>query len=203
MIDTAYERHKARCRERQRLESLTGRDVGKIPEVVDPNRRSAALKSEAAFAKAYLKSAGKLMMLTTTPMISSRSVCAPDQQSAIAVALWAALGKVYDPIILAARTRSAAAEILDLLKRELEMNPLLYEDFPNVTHAIRWLQGVYQRRPTCQGNPVPMSIRPQQLILPDTSTGTAGPRILAVKRSRAAIAVAGQPGALIVIVAGH
>jgi hypothetical protein len=135
--------------------------------------------------------------------ISSGTAQVPDDKSAVALAVWAAFSGAYDTVVIGARTKSAATEVLERVRYELELNDLLNQDFPEFTHPIRCLQGIYQRRLVCQGRPVFMSIRPNQIVLPNTASGAAGPRVLAMKRKQATIVTASQSNALLIALMGR
>ena len=146
--------------ERSRERTRKGSEIGEIPPVKNPARREAcrnnlalALRTyfpascEWEFSPAHLrmisrdeeiaKSGGR--NLRALPRGSGKTTIA--ENAAILEALYGR--KRYIPIFGA--DKRAAESSIDAIKMELSENDLLYEDFPEVCHAVRALENKPQR----------------------------------------------------------
>lgn len=156
----AYEEHKRRAYERQAAISLSGRDLGELPEVGDPERRERCRENFRAFCEAYF---GETFNLGWSP--DHLKVIARIEQAVLrgglfalamprgsgksslteAAAQWALLYGHREFVVLVGATESAAVEMLGSIKTELESNDTLAEDFPEVCAPIRALEGITSR----------------------------------------------------------
>lgn len=136
-------------------------DIGQIPPVVDPARRARCRDSLLEFLTTYFPaSTGKhpfsqdhldfIDRLQRTILQGGREIdCVYRGFAKTTIGelatLWAILyGHKKFGVILGA-DREAAENNLESLKAELESNDLLFEDFPEVCHAVRSLEGRAQR----------------------------------------------------------
>ena len=156
----AYDKIKARARSRNLSLSLSGRDIGELPDVVNPDRRDACERDFELFCRTYYPPSfyhpfsddhrqvaklietvtlqGGLFAMAMPRGFGKTTLCETGGQ-------WAVLyGHHLFAAIIGAESTSAQ-ESLDSIKRELETNDLLMEDFPEVCHAIRALDGIAQR----------------------------------------------------------
>lgn len=168
---TAYDRHKRAAASRQRRASLSGRDIGEIPAVIDPARRTAAEQSFRVFCETYLFQRFTLAWspdhLTAIDRIekSVRSgglfaLAMPRGNGkttlAESAAIWTVATGLRRFVLLVGATADAAKSLMKSIKTELETNELLAADWPEMCHPICELEGiahkargqVYRGRPT-------------------------------------------------------
>jgi hypothetical protein len=156
----AYGAKKERERERNAVASRSGRDIGPLPDPVDPARKKRALDSFRAFCEAYfperftlawspdhLKVIGKIEQAVVAGGVFALAMPrGSGKTSLVEVAcLWAALKGSREFILLVGASAAHAMEMLDALKVELETNDRLLEDFPEVCLPIRRLEGLSNR----------------------------------------------------------
>lgn len=159
----SYEDRRNAERDRQAEQSLAGRDIGPLPEVVNPNRKAACERNFQLFCESYfpetyslawspdhLKVIEKIetavlrggLFALAMPRGSGKSTLS---ESAV---IWAMLYGHREFITLIGATESAALETLDSIKTELEVNERLAEDFPEVCYPVAQLEGIANR---CNG----------------------------------------------------
>lgn len=160
----AYERKKDRERARNAAKSRLGRDIAlNFPKVKDPERRTKGLASYEFFCRTYFsrifylessddqkKMDGKIEQAVIDGGQFAYAMPRGSGKSSRAeiACLWATLkGARQFPLFIGSEEGSAL-ESLDSLKRELETNDLLFEDFPEVCYPIRMLEGIAHR---CKG----------------------------------------------------
>lgn len=137
-------------------------DIGDIPAVVNPSRKDTCRLDLKRFLVEYFPHSTGL-----TPLSADHDKVIARMQNVVLsggrqcnvvyrgfakttisenTALWATLygHRKFVPIFGA--DAGAAERIIDSIKLELETNDLLYEDFPEVCHAIRALEGKPQRQ---------------------------------------------------------
>lgn len=107
----------------------------------------------------------------------------------ISACIWSLLYAHRSFVVLIGAEATAAHELLDNLRTDLENNELLLEDFPEVVYPIRKLEGIAHRcnGQTSQGERTQMTWTSDRVILP-TIKGS--------KASGAALRVAGLTGRL-------
>ena len=156
----SYEDRRNAERDRQAGQSLAGRDIGQLPEVVNPDRKAACERNFQLFCESYfpetyalawspdhLKVIEKIetavlrggLFALAMPRGSGKSTLS---ESAV---IWAMLYGHREFITLIGATESAALETLDSIKTELEVNERLAEDFPEVCFPIAQLEGIANR----------------------------------------------------------
>ena len=86
----------------------------------------------------------------------------------INLCLWVMLYAWRMLIVLIGANRAAAKDLLDAIKAELETNELLAEDFPEVIHAIKALEGKNQRcaSQTCGGELTHIEWTKDRIVFP-------------------------------------
>ena len=155
-----YDERRNAERDRQAEQSLAGRDIGPLPEVVNPDRKAACERNFQLFCESYfpetyalawspdhLKVIEKIetavlrggLFALAMPRGSGKSTLS---ESAV---IWAMLYGHREFITLIGATESAALETLDSIKTELEVNERLAEDFPEVCFPIAQLEGIANR----------------------------------------------------------
>lgn len=155
-----YTAHREAARERNRLLSESGRDIGDLPPVVDPARRALTTGSFRAFCEHYfpqvfhlpwspdhLKIIAKIEQAVLHGGLFAMAMPRGSGKTTIAecACLWALLIGAHQFICLIGSDEAHALDMLDSLKTELETNDLLLEDFPEAVHPIRCLDGIAHR----------------------------------------------------------
>ena len=186
----SYEEQKARQAERNAEAVRSAQDIGELPAVVDPDRKAQCIASFRGFCETYfaevfylpwsddhLRVIDKIEKAVRTgglfamamPRGSGKTVCC---QTAV---LWAALIGASPFICLVAASAERARDLLENIKIWLETNPLLHEDFPEVTYPIRCLERITNRQKgqKYQGVPTRIDWSSDRVVLPVIEGSTA------------------------------
>lgn len=156
----SYVAHREKAGQRQREISTTGRDVGPIPKTRNARRKSKCRSSLKLFCESYLTDRfaiawsddhltvlkrlegailrGGLFALAMPRGSGKTAICE-------ATALWAVLYGHRRFVVLIGASDAAAVELLESIKLLVETNDLLGEDFPEVCHPVRKLEGQTNR----------------------------------------------------------
>ncbi len=182
----SYDEQKARQAERNAEAVRSAQDIGEIPAVVDPDRKARCMAisggfrafCETYFAEVFylqwsddhLRVIEKIEKAVRTgglfamamPRGSGKTVCC---QTAV---LWAALIGASPFICLVAASAERARDLLENIKIWLETNPLLHEDFPEVTYPIRCLERITNRQKgqKYKGEPTRIDWSSDRVVLP-------------------------------------
>lgn len=156
----SYAAKKERSRAREAAIARSGRDIGELPPVRDPERRAHGLSTLRNFFDTYFPSVFYL------PWAECQLQSIEDIQRAIEyvqlyaeamprgwgksarierAALFAAFKGWSRFAVILGETEVAGAEIVDSIKLELQTNELLLADFPEVCYPIHKLEGITQR----------------------------------------------------------
>ncbi len=151
-----YEDKRAKAARASAEASRAGREIGPLPEPVDPKRRARCARNLKLFCSTYLKETfalkwssvhlsaiGKLQgcglkggrFAFAMPRGGGKTVLCE------ATALWALLYGHRSFVVLIGSTEGAAVEMLGNIKTALESHELLGEDFPEACVPIRALGG--------------------------------------------------------------
>jgi len=152
-----YLAKKQRAAAREREISLSGRDIAPLPDVVHPENKARAEKDFRFFCENYFPETfslpwspdhlkvidkiqqavlhGGLFAVATPRGFGKSSLCE-------AACIWALLYGHREFVVLIGSDESHAMDMLDSIKMELEGNDRLHDDFPEVTHPIRRLEGI-------------------------------------------------------------
>ena len=156
----SYEDRRNAERNRQAEQSLAGRDIGPLPEVVNPDRKSACERNFQLFCESYfpetyslawspdhLKVIEKIETAVLKGGLFALALPRGSGKTTIteSAALWSMLYGHREFVVLIGATESAALELLDSLKTELEVNEHLSEDFPEVCYPVAQLEGISNR----------------------------------------------------------
>ncbi len=159
----SYEDRRNAERDRQAEQSLAGRDIGPLPEVVNPDRKAACERNFQLFCESYfpetyslawspdhLKVIEKIETAVLRGGLFALALPRGSGKTTIteSAALWSMLYGHREFVVLIGATESAALELLDSLKTELEVNERLAEDFPEVCYPVAQLEGIANR---CSG----------------------------------------------------
>ena len=197
-----YELMKERARVRNEERSRSGRDIGDIPPVAEPERRARCGEDLELFGATYFQA------LFYLPFAECHRKALRKMQRAIRrgghfahamprgfgkttlamiACLWAILYGYRRWACLIAASSTKGEALLDMLKIWLETNPLLLADFPEVCYPIRRLERIAGRAPgqLCNGQPTRIEWGASKIVLP-TIAGSAS--------SGAAISACGLKG---------
>ncbi|QDT39736.1 terminase gpA endonuclease subunit [Stratiformator vulcanicus] len=206
-----YSERKERERKRQADQSAKGRDIGPIPEVVDPGRRAACRLNLQLYLETYHAPAfplawsedhidfiAKTQVAILDGTLKAQAMPRGSGKTTIFVLaiLWAVLYGHCPLAVLIAAEDGAAGKNLEMVQSELEVNELLFEDFPEVCYPIACLERINNRTrgQTCCGQPTRMRITQDRLVFPTiegsvssgyaiVSAGLTGGRIRGVKHT--------------------
>jgi len=163
-----YGRYRERQAVRSRARSAAGREIGRPPACADRGRRSRCAKDLRRFCETYL---GLRFALAFSPdhlrclakleratLEGGQFAFAMPRGSGktslvVAAALWAVLYGHRSFVVLVGATDPAAVELLEAIKTEVEVNPIVGNDFPGACFPVRALEGVHNRAAgqTCRG----------------------------------------------------
>jgi len=199
---TGYDAQRERALARSKAQSLSGRDIGELPEVVDPDRRRKCEGSFRLFCETYFKQTFTMAWSDDHLKVIAKIEQAVLEGGLFAMAmprgsgkttlceiacLWAILIGAREFVTLIGADEDHAANMLDSIKAELENNDLLLEDFPEAVYPIQQLEGIHQRASgqLYQGTQTHIGWTAKEIVLP-TMPGS--------KASGAIIRVAGITG---------
>ena len=156
----SYEERRDAERQRQADQSLSGRDIELLPEVGNPQRKADCERNFQLFCESYFPDTFALewsedhikviVKIETAVLFGGLFALAlPRGMGKTSLAevacLWAMLYGHREFVALIGATESAALEILDSIKTELDVNELLAEDFPEVCYPVAQLDGIANR----------------------------------------------------------
>ncbi len=178
-----YEEQKARQAERNAEAVRAAQDIGEIPAVADPDRKARCEASFRDFCETYfpevfylpwspdhLRVIEKIEKAVRTgglfamamPRGSGKTVMC---QTAV---LWSALIGASPFVCLIAASAERARDLLENIKIWLETNPLLQDDFPEVTYPIQCLERITNRQKgqKYRGEPTRIDWASDRIVLP-------------------------------------
>lgn len=189
-----YAAHKERTRERQLAQSLKGRDIGELPEVKNPRRRSRCKRNLRAFCEQYfpqtfhlgwsadhLKVIKKIETVVLEGGLFAIAMPRGSGKTSLceAATLWALVYGHQLFVALVGPDEDHAKDRVKNLKTELESNDRLLDDFPAICYPIRCLDGIQQRRLIYHGKIVRVEFTAKRLILPDIPESPAAGAVVA------------------------
>ena len=184
-------------RDRQAEQSLAGRDIGPLPEVVNPGRKAACERNFQLFCESYfpetyslawspdhLKVIEKIETAVLRGGLFALALPRGSGKTTIteSAALWSMLYGHREFVVLIGATESAALELLDSLKTELEVNERLAEDFPEVCYPVAQLEGIANRcaGQLCKGERTRITWTSNEIVLPTVEGSRASGIIVRV-----------------------
>ena len=160
MTPLTYEEKKNAARNRNLALAMAGRDIGELPEVVNPERKKRCRTNFRMFCEEYfpetfslewspdhLKAIHKIETAVLKGGLFALAMPRGSGKSSLTevAAIWAMLYGHREFIMLIGATESAALELLDSLMTEFEINEHLAADFPEVCFPIQQLDGITNR----------------------------------------------------------
>ena len=157
---TGYEAHKQRAAQRNRELSISGRDIGELPAVAEPQRKQRAERDFRYFCEAYFPQTFSLPWSPDHLKVIAKIEQAVLEGGLFALAMprgsgktslcetacvWALVYGHREFVALIGSDEDHAENMLDSIKVELESNDSLFDDFPEVCFPIRALEGIHQR----------------------------------------------------------
>jgi len=197
-----YETLKERARARNAALSLAGRDIGELPDVVNPERKEKASRDFRFFCEAYfpqtfhlawspdhLKVIAKIEQAVLHGGLFAMAMPRRSGKTTICecACIWAVLFGHREFVCLIGSDEGHAMDMLGSIKTELDGNDLLLEDFPEVVYPIQCLDGIANR---CSGQ----LYRGQRTHIGWTAREIVLPTIPGSAASGAIIKVAGLTG---------
>ena len=192
-----YEAHKEATRARNMELSALGRDIGEIPEVVEPDRKQKAAADFRFFCEAYFPQTFNLAWSPDHLKVMSKieqavlhgglfALAMPRAAGKTSLAecacLWAVLYGHRDFVCLIGSDEGHALDMLDSLKMELDGNEFLLEDFPEAAYPIQCLDGIAHRAngQLYQGRRTQIGWTAREIILPTIPGSRASGAIIKV-----------------------
>ncbi len=160
MTPLTYEEKRNAARARNLALATAGRDIGELPEVVNPERKKRCRTNFRMFCEEYfpetfslewspdhLKAIHKIETAVLKGGLFALAMPRGSGKSSLTevAAIWAMLYGHREFIMLIGATESAALELLDSLMTEFEINEHLAADFPEVCYPIQQLDGIANR----------------------------------------------------------
>ncbi len=159
----SYDQHKDRAARRSAELSAAGRDIGDLPAIADPARRTNAATNFQYFCEAYFPQSFHLAWSNDHLKVLRKIEQAVLQGGLFAMAMprgsgktticecaciWAVLNGHREFVCLIGSDEGHAMDMLESIKTELDANELLLADYPEVCHPIQSLDGIANR---CNG----------------------------------------------------
>lgn len=180
----SYERKKLAEAARNREKSKAGREIGPLPEPVDPERRERCLASLRKFAETYFAeifacpwSQDHLDLIADLERViahgGQKAMAMPRGSGktslTIVASMWALFQGRHRFLVFVGATQKDAEDSLKVILGSLEDNDLLADDFPEVCYPITRLEGVHQRRLLLDGEPIKVELCADSITLPDVA----------------------------------
>ena len=155
-----YEAMKEQARARNAALSQSGRDIGELPPVANPERKATAAVSFRFFCESYfpqtfylpwsddhLRVINKIEQAVRHGGLFAMAMPRGSGKSSQAecACIWAALYGHREFVCLIGSDEGHAMDMLDSIKMELDSNDLLLADFPEVCYPIQCLEGIANR----------------------------------------------------------
>ena len=193
----SYEERKEAERARNAAQSLAGRDIAPIPDVEKPERKAVCERDFRLFCETYfpdtyalawspdhLKAIERIETAVLRGGLFALAMPRGSGKSTLTetAALWAMLYGHREFVMLVGATESAALEMLDSIKTELEVNETLAADFPEVCYPIEQLDGIANRcaGQICNGERTRITWTSNEIVLPTIKDSKASGIIVRV-----------------------
>ena len=193
----SYEAMKEAARARNAALSVSGRDIGQLPDVVDPQRMNGCRRNFRGFCENYfphtfslewsqdhLRVIAKIEQAVLYGGLFAMAMPRGSGKSTLAetACLWAMLYGHRDFITLIGSDEGHAIGMLDSIKTELDSNDLLLEDFPGACFPIHALEGISNRcsGQLYNGRRTQISWTANEIVLPTVEESPASGAIIRV-----------------------
>jgi hypothetical protein len=192
-----YEAHKGRAVKQSRKQALEGREIGAIPDVVDPARKAAAERDFRLFCDTYspqifdlpwsddhLKVIAQIEETVLSGGLYAVAMPRGAGKSSLCehACIWAVLYGHRNFVALIGSDEGHATQMLKSIKAELDGNPDLADDFPEVCYPISRLDGISNRcsGQLCQGKRTYIGWTGEEVVLPTIAGSQASGAIIMV-----------------------
>lgn len=192
-----YEALKEAARARNAEISAIGRDIGNIPEVVDPQRKARATTDFRFFCEAYfpetfslpwsndhLKVIAKIETAVLRGGLFAMAMPRGSGKTTLAetACIWAMLTGAQEFVCLIGSDAGHARNMLESIKVEFETNERLLDDFPEAVFPIHALERIHNRAKgqLCGGKPTRIVWTADEIVLPTVPGSTASGAIIRV-----------------------
>lgn len=189
---------------RRRAASSKVREIGPLPEVLDPDRKERGRQSLEAFCREYFPNRFRLAFSSSHRVAIERMERCTDGGGLFACAMPRGSGKTTIAevavlravlyglrrfVVLVCATGTLAKRRLKQLQRELERNDLLLEDFPEACYPIRCLNRIHNRAAgqTINDQPTYIELTAESIILPTVAASKSAGAVLQVASMEGAI----------------
>lgn len=192
---SAYDEVRDRAQQRSATLSRSGRDIGEVPEPVNPRRRKKSLKSLKYFLKTYFPKVFYLAFSKDQEQVieeiqdaiehgGQKAIAMPRGSGKSAICrgacIWAALKGIHRHQVMIGATETHAVRLLESIRTQFETNKLLLEDFPEVCYPLVKLEGIPQRRLLWRGELIRMEVTDNRLVLPSLPPNPAASCVIDV-----------------------
>ena len=192
-----YEAMKEAARARNAELSAIGRDIGVIPEVIDPERKARAATDFRFFCEAYfpetfslpwspdhLKVIAKIETAVLRGGLFAMAMPRGSGKTTLAetACIWAMLTGAQQFVCLIGSDAGHARSMLESIKVEFETNERLLDDFPEAVFPIHALERIHNRAKgqLCGGKPTRIVWTADEIVLPTIPGSKASGAIIRV-----------------------
>lgn len=193
----AYAAKREASRARNAEASVTGRDIGPIPDVADPQRRGGATVSFRAFCESYFPQTFCLAWSEDHLRVIAKIERSVKEGGLFAVAMprgsgktslveaaviWAVLTGRRNFVALIGSDEGHAEAMLESIKVEIETNELLLADFPEACFPVAALEGIHNRAKgqLCCGERTRIRWEKKLIVLPTIAGSQASNAIVKI-----------------------
>ena len=194
---SSYDANRERSRQRNMAMSVSGRNIGDLPAVENPECKKRAKHDFRFFCEHYLPQTFHLPWSDDHLKVVAKIEQAVLEGGLFAMAmprgsgktslceiacLWALVYGHREFVALIGADEEHAANMLDSIKVELESNDLLLVDFPEVCFPIQALEGIHQRAggQLYQGQQTHIGWTAKEIVLPTIPNSPASGAIMRV-----------------------
>jgi hypothetical protein len=192
-----YQAHRDRSAKRERKKSQSGRDIGKLPPVVDPARREACRRNFRLFCETYFAgtfciawSEDHLRVIATIERVilegGTLALAMPrgtgKTSLIIAATMWSISYGHRRFVAAIAATATDAEKMLDSIKAFVELEEPYGDDFPEVCFAVRALEGINNRAAgqLLEGERTRIKWTGQHLVFPSVANAASSGSVIRV-----------------------
>jgi hypothetical protein len=192
-----YDTLKERARARNAAISSAGRDIGDLPEVLNPGRKAKAATDFRYFCECYfpqtfhlpwspdhLKVIAKIEEAVLHGGLFAMAMPRGSGKTTICecACIWAVLNGHREFVCLIGSDEGHAMDMLDSIKMELDGNDLLLADYPEVIYPIQSLDGIANRcsGQLYQGQRTHIGWTAKEIVLPTMPASPASGAIIKV-----------------------